>query len=136
MHRLRAEGFVLDDGVEFQPIGSGYIVLAGRILCAGGIYVDVWKVLEVVEGAGPGALVQTVEYSYNAAIPGLGSLLRYDSPHPGHRPHHHVHRYSVLAADKEGAVEDTSDTDWPTLGAVLEELRDWYYGNYENLGSV
>lgn len=136
MHRLRSEGFVLDDGVEFQPIGSGYIVLAGCILCAGGIYVDVWKVLEVVEGTGPGALVQTVEYSYNAAIRGLGSLLRYDSPHPGHRPHHHVHRYSVLAGDKDGTIEDISDTDWPTLGEVLTELRDWYYGNYERLSSV
>lgn len=133
MHQLRAEGFVLDDGVEFQPYGSGYIVMAGRITCAGGIHVDVSKVLRVERESGV-AWVQTIEYSYNAVLPGRGAILRYDSPHESHRPHHHVHRYDVLAGDKDGTVDATSDTDWPTLGEVLTELRDWYYDNYERLG--
>ena len=132
MHRLRAEGFVLDDGVEFQLFGAGYIVLAGRIECVAGICVDVWKVLRV-DGKGASALVQTIEYSYNATITGLGNILRYDSPHDSHRLHHHVHHYDVLAGDRDGTVEDTSDTDWPTLGEVLEELRDWYYTNFDRL---
>lgn len=133
MHRLQAEGFVLDDGVEFQPFGTGLIVLAGRIQCVGGIYVDVWKVLVAVDGSGPAVRVQSVAYSYNAAVPGLGNILRYDSPHAGHRGHHHVHRYDVFSNDRDGTVADTSDTDWPTLGEVLDELRDWYYENFDRL---
>jgi hypothetical protein len=137
MHRLASEGFVLSDGVEVRAVSGGRFVMAGRIDCQGGIYVDVEKYLRVVDGAGAAMRVQTEEYSYNAAIPGLGTILRYDSPHAAeHRPFHHVHRYDVLAWDRHGQVEVVAEDAWPTLGEVLEELREWYHANLERLNSL
>jgi hypothetical protein len=134
MHQLRLGDFVLSDGVELRQLSEGVFVLEGRIECEGGIYVDVWKLLEVVDGEGPDARVQTIEYSYNAALSGRRNIVRYDSPHlDGHRSHHHVHRYDTFADDAEGVAEDLDDEKRPTLGEVLLELREWYFENYEKL---
>ena len=72
-------------------------------------------------------MVQTVAYSYNAALNGRGVILRYDSPHVHHNHLHHVHRYDVLKGDSTGRLEPVDQDEWPTLGEVVEELRVWYY---------
>lgn len=137
MHRLTLAGFVLSDGVELRQLGEGTFVLEGRIECEGGIYVEVWKLLQVVDGEGPCARVQTIEYSYNAVLSGVRNTFRYDSPHlGGHRPHHHVHRYDTFADDVEGVAEDLDDEKRPTLGETLLELREWYSKNCENLNPM
>jgi len=128
---------VLSDGVEFMPFGEQVILVSGRIECAGRLYVDVRKILDVVDGVGGTTRVQSTEYSYNAVLAGRGIVFRYDSPHDdGHRPCHHVHRYDVLADDKEGTIDEFEADDWPTLGEALEHLRVWYFENYEGLNRL
>lgn len=134
MHRLASEGFVLSDGVTLTPFGDGLFLMSGDIECAGDIVVEVTKLLQVVDGHGTAVRVRTASYSYNAHLRGRGNILRYDSPHSDqHRPKHHVHRYDVLAGDRDGTVTDIGDDDWPTLGEVLEELREWYFANAERI---
>ena len=128
MQRLLLGDFVLKDGISIRSFGNGFFLMSGTVECQGPISLEVEKFLGIVDRTGP--LVQTVEYSYNAALQGIGNILRYDSPHPTHNQYHHVHRYDVLNNSAE-KVEPIGDDDWPTLGKVIEELSDWYYGNYE-----
>ena len=85
------------------------------------------KLLAVVDGAGPAAMVQNVYYSYHARLGDAANVLRYDSPHATHHRDHHVHRYDVFAGDANGVVTMHGAAGWPTLGDVLCELRDWYH---------
>lgn len=140
MERLRKEGFILSDNLEFRVLGNGLIELEGLIECLGGIRVEVDKLIEVISGDGPDALVQTARYSYNASLAGRGNILRYDNPHkdrggdsPDHHKDHHVHRYDVFVGDRSGTVAVHGPDGWPTLGEVLCELRDWYYANIDRL---
>jgi hypothetical protein len=127
-------GFIVSDGLAFEALGEGFIFVRGTIGCAGGLYIDVEKILEIVGGEGPRTMVQTISYTYNAAIEGVGNVFRYDSPHAeDHRPFHHVHRYDVLAGDRDGTVEGSS---WPTLGAVIGELQDWFYEHIDELTEI
>lgn len=142
MEGLRKEGFVLSDNLAFQVLGGGLIELVGVIECLGEIRIEVDKLLEVVSGDGPDALVQTARYSYNASLAGRGNILRYDNPHedrgrdiPDHHKDHHVHRYDVFAGDRTGKVTVHGREGWPTLGEVLEELREWYYEHLDKLTS-
>jgi hypothetical protein len=123
-------GFILSDTLEVLPYGARYIVITGSLACLGDIRLDVSKLLEVVDGEGGMARVQTVEYSYNANLPGVGNILRYDSPHPDHNCFHHVHRFDVFDGDREGRAEAC---EWPHLGDVIGELEAWFYDNYERL---
>lgn len=125
--------FVLKDELVFEPFGDGYFVMAGNVECVGSIVLQVRKLLAVLGEPGPKTQVQTVEYSYNASIEGLGNILRYDSPHPSHNQFHHVHRYDPLHGDGIGTVEMIDDDGWPTLGEVLDELRVWYYSNFDTI---
>ncbi len=129
MQRFLADGFVIRDGTGLFAYGAGLFLLDGLIECLGGILLEVRKVLRHMDGRGASMRVQTVLYSYNALLPGRGCILRYDSPHE-HRPTHHVHRYDVLNGDKIGRIEPCA---WPHLGDVVEELRTWYYDNFDKL---
>lgn len=159
MARLVDSGFVLSADLAFRNLGlsndgTATIFLGapapdddddappreGHIECLGGIRLKVEKYIEVLEGEGANALVRTFGYSYNASIGARGNILRYCAPHarPGeadpieHHHHHHKHRFDPL---RVGAPVDvvmiSSEDDRPTLGEVIEELRDWYYEHYE-----
>ncbi|NBB87164.1 MAG: hypothetical protein GVY12_13230 [Bacteroidetes bacterium] len=130
MEHLRLGGFVVSDTLAFSALRNS-ILLTGNIGCKGGINIDVKKRLQVREGEGANALVQTVYYKYNVALSGHGTIFRYDSPHREHRRFHHVHRYDVLSGDSEGTVERIEDDAWPTLGEVVQEAADWYYDHHE-----
>ncbi len=129
-------GFVLIDALELVPVGVGYFVIIGQLSCLGGIVLDVYKLLKVVDGEGSSARVQTISYVYNAHLRGVGNILRYDSPHPDHNCFHHVHRFDVFNGDRDGRVEPIDEEAWPTLGDVLGELQKWFYDNYTRLTSV
>jgi hypothetical protein len=134
MAQMRRGGFVVSDTLTFTPL-PGSILLEGTIRCRGGIYIDVRKRLNVLDGEGANALVQTASYSYNVALEGKGNIVRYDSPHRTHRQFHHVHRYDVLEGNIDGTVERTPEDDWPTLGEVLREAEAWYYDHYDALNA-
>ncbi len=145
MARYVDQGFVLADGLTWrnfpQTFGSGEILVEGTILCASGVRVEVTKTLQILDGAGQTAIVQTVAYSYSAVLTGTGNIFRYCSPHPDdeapHHPHHHVHRFNVLADDDRGTIDLVGDDeDWPTLGEVLGELRGWCADNAERLAAL
>jgi len=129
MQQFIADGFVIRDGTGFTGYGIGLFLLDGPVECQGGIVLEVRKVLKRVDGHGASTRVQTIEYSYNGVLTGRGCILRYDGPHL-HRPMHHVHRYDVLNGDKEGTIQPS---EWPSLGQVVEELRAWYYDNFDKL---
>ena len=120
-------GFVLQDGVTFGPFGDGFFKMSGTIECVGPIIIEVEKLLAVVDPKIP--TVQTCAYSYNAALRGVGNIVRYDSPHPTHHCYHHAHRYAILTGDRDGTVEIIEDDGWPTIGDLIGELETWYYGN-------
>jgi len=132
MGQFVSEGFVLSDGLSLYPVGQGLLVISGEVRCLGGIVLNVAKVLEIVRNDSNNPIVQTVAYSYNASLEGVGNIVRYDSPHD-HRPHHHVHRFDVLNGDSDGTVDDVKDDGWPTIGDLLSELRDFYYANFDRL---
>ena len=95
MEDLRRGGFVGDDTLSFDARAGGELVLAGEIACLGHIVVDVFKVLEVLEGAGADAMVQTLFYSYNVFVRGGNNIIRYDNlhprkDHPGRSPQAHL----------------------------------------------
>ncbi len=132
-----SQGFVTADGCAFTELGNGVLLLSGTVECLGGLfYVDVSKLLAILDGEGPNARVKTVAYSYNAVWRGRGVVWRYDSPHD-HRQFHHVHRHDVLGAEpqRETIAEVDSNT-WPTLGEAIAELRDWYYANYDAIEAI
>jgi hypothetical protein len=129
MGRFVDGGFVLEDTLDMYPVGAGLIVIKGNLPCLGDIRLDVGKLLSVVSGEGSNAMVQTIEYSYNASIH-IGNIFRYDSPHPDHNKFHHVHRFNVFDNDHIGNVDPC---EWPHLGDVIDELQEWYYENYNRL---
>jgi len=121
------DGFV-DAGhdLDFTATEGGFL-LEGVLRCAGGIEIEVRKLVGIVlEEVDP--LVRTRWYSYNVSVHGLGNIFRYDSPHvfdpQGHHAEHHVHRYDVLTGDREGLLEFIHGEDaHPTLGRSSVLLR-------------
>lgn len=136
MEALRRGGFVGDDTLSFDPRAESEIVLAGEIACLGRIVVDVFKVLEVLEGEGADAMVQTLFYSYNVFLRGGNNILRYDNLHPrkDHPDDHHKHTYDWKTGEQlpDSPVWIGAE-EWPTLGEVLREAQSWYYEHRERL---
>lgn len=127
------EGFVAEDhGLEFEAVPGG-LLLEGRLECEGGIRIDVTKLVAyVIEDTDP--LVETRRYRYHVTLRGAGNVFRYDSPHETHNREHHVHRYDLLDGDRRGEVTFLHDEEEvPTLGEVIEEARQWYWANLEDL---
>ena len=134
MEQFLREDFVLSENLSFEDLGDGFLILEGRIECVGNIYIDVFKRIEILEGDGANALVQTIDYSYNAVVRGIGNILRYDSPHPDHNHEHHRHYFDVF--NREEILPPTFIADEhqrPTLGEVIEEVRGWYFDNLDEL---
>ncbi len=136
MQQFIREGFVILDGLVLETLDNS-ILIYGTIVCLGRIYIDVKKELSILSGEGADAMVQTVDYSYNAVLTNVGNILRYDSPHLDHNQEHHVHRYDVLNGDKKGRVEFIYDEEQrPTLGEVIREVEEWFYKHYEELSGL
>jgi hypothetical protein len=134
MQQFLRGGFVRSENLSFNDLGDGFIEMEGVIECDGGIYIEVRKRIEILDGDGADALVQTVDYSYNAAIRGVGNILRYDSPHPDHNREHHVHRFDVFAGvERRPPIFILDESARPTLGEVIEEVQAWYYANLDQL---
>lgn len=128
MRSLESSGIVTHDGLEIKEF-NGFYIMTGRIEVDGGAVVAVEKVIAVVDIAGDRARVQTIFYSYNVQLPGVGTIFRYDSPH-GHRPYDHVHRYDVLNRDSEGNIQPLDHEGVLTLAEVIREAHEWCVSNH------
>jgi hypothetical protein len=136
MHQMRSKGFVGADTLELRDVGAGVLRMRGEIACSGGLVVDVRKFLEVLDGEGQDARVQTFEYKYNAFVRGGHNVLRYDNthPYPGHADAHHKHVYDrETGRQVPGSPFWIGADRWPTLGEVLDELERWYWENRDDL---
>jgi hypothetical protein len=128
MEQFLRAGFVRSENLSFADLGNGLIELSGTIECAGDIYIVVKKLIAVLEGDGPNAIVQTIYYDYNAVLRNAGNILRYDSPHETHNREHHVHRFDPVGHEVSGSPFFLRDeNDRPTLGEVISEVEAWYY---------
>jgi hypothetical protein len=138
LNQFKSTGLVGDDTLDLYAFG-GDLLMQGEIACIGMIVVGVWKILEYTSPQGAPAEVQTLAYSYNVSIRGMGNLFRYDNQHAdwlhyGHRDEHHKHVFNFETGDELADSPLWIGADrWPTLGQVLEEIRDWYGHNRERL---
>src|SRR5271155_1090797 len=82
----------LDTDVLCINYGSEMININIKLLCRGGIIVDVVKKLQILQPSHE-AKVFTKYYSYNASVQGFGSILRFDNArhHLCHSDEHHRH---------------------------------------------
>jgi hypothetical protein len=139
MRSLERDNYVLPggDGLGIERVDGG-LLMSGRIVCVGGVTLDVTKLLAILSGEGDGAIVQTTSYTYHAMIEGLGNLLRYCGPHdtpehPDHKPYHHKHTYDPLGEEVEGHLEEVDPDSRPTLAEVISEACRWYFDHAEEI---
>lgn len=136
MDQFRSRGFVGGDTLQFEFIGSDLLAIFGEIACRGLIVARVEKYLDVLEGEGWDAYVQTYEYRYNFSVRGRGNILRYDNAHsyPDHADAHHKHTYDWKSGKQlPSSPQWVGYERWPTLGEAIEEVERWYWGNRSNL---
>jgi len=129
MESLRKEGFIHEDNLTFEP-KFGLVWLKGEIACKGQILITVFKILDVLEGEGARALVQTSRYNYNASVQGYGNIIRRDNAHahPGHANRFHVHRFDWKSgAELGGSPNCCGPEGWPSLAEFIREVADWYH---------
>jgi len=139
-HNLKFEDWERED--DLSGVSIPQLRLQGLIACRGKISITVDKYLDIIDGSGDDALIQTVSYAYNASVQGFGNILRYDNRddyfvvHSAHKDKHHKHSFNWLT-DTQNFEELTwvGYDNWPTLGQVIEELQDWYWSNYANLAT-
>jgi len=142
--RWESAGFICGDALYFAPCERGY-VCAGFLTCAGGIVIRVEKRLEVQGGQARDPIVQTLDYSYNVSVQGLGVVFRYDNAHgpppdyPKDDPKqqretwHHRHQMPYPpGAPGDGVI--AWDVEWPHLSDVIEEAHEWLQQHGADLG--
>lgn len=134
MGQFDRDGFVDVSALELEPLGAGAIKMVGEIRCQGGLVCTVEKVLAVVDRTNPDdPLIQTDRYAYNVHVAGHGNLFRYDNvhKHPGHADENHRHAFDWRTGEQIGIT--WVGPDWPTLGEVLAEMREWYWAHSAEL---
>jgi hypothetical protein len=131
MQRFLRAGFVRSENLSFTDLGDAFVELDGVIECSGNININVYKRIQIIEGDGPNALVQTVDYSYHAYVANVGNILRYDSPHLDHYQEHHVHRFDTASKQETSVDFIENEEDRPTLGEIISEVENWYYDNVD-----
>lgn len=103
------------------------VVVAGRLSCLGGVYLDVAIALTVDARE----RVEILRYTYHAGIsdPRGRPIFRYDNAHTyareGHPDPHHKHRFDLVTGDEIEPPEWIGEANRPTLHSVLTELEKW-----------
>ncbi len=124
-------GFVLSHDLDaFEPdVLQGELILAGRIECKNGLFLDVDKHLEILDRQGR-LYVRTREYSYQAMIVGSKTrpVFRYDNAHihPSHADDHHKHCVNYQDWTYITPPQWIGHDNWPVLSEVIDELHQWW----------
>lgn len=141
MDRFRVSGFVDGDSLGLEELpAQGIATIKGEIACLGCIVIRVFKILEILEGEGRDAMVQTVRYSYNVSIRLSGqrgaNIFRYDNAHSykDHPDDHHKHYYDWHTGRQlEDRLEWIGEERWPHLSEVIAEAHGWYASHLNEL---
>jgi uncharacterized protein with von Willebrand factor type A (vWA) domain len=122
------DGFVVEDRCAFTFLPET-ILLQGTIVCLDALTVDVEKEIAILSGLKMNARVQTRRFRYHARVRGAHNILRYESAHE-HRPQAHKHVYNTFGDGQEQEIIDLfHENEIPTLGEVIQELREWHQEN-------
>lgn len=136
MDDFRSSGFVGEDSMEFTFLEVGFLTIRGEISCLGNIVVRVDKTLAILDDGTTDPPVQTILYAYNAFVRSRNSFLRHDNAHryPGHSDEHHRHDFDWKTGEHlPGSPSWVGMDGWPTMSKFIEEVRDWYWKNREEL---
>lgn len=105
------------------------LVFSGRLSCADSLYIDVEETFEVMTRAGR-PWIRMVGSKFQAGISGPGPriIFRYDNAHsyPGHPDAFHKHQFDPATWQQADWPVWIGRAQWPSLGDVLEELRQWW----------
>ena len=136
MERFRSapSGFVREDSLQ-KSFDQGIVGLSGEIACLGRIVITVDKTLRILDDSDD-PQVQTISYTYNARVQGVGTIMRHDNihAHSGHPDAHHSHVYDwPNDREVEGSPRHCGEAGWPTLSEFIEKVERWYWTNRERL---
>jgi hypothetical protein len=139
---FRDEGFVLDHTLSIRRRRPDRLILAGRVRCRGGLFIDVETILAVRVTRGR-RQVRPIRYAFHAGVEGAVSrgIFRYDNSHSyvreGHPDPHHRHRFDHRTWQEITPPEWIGKGRWPQLSDVIEELRQWWEttGQFLDLGN-
>lgn len=98
------------------------ISLEGTIICARGVAVRVYKLLDAREAHGQ-LEIRGTHYAYNASLAGQGNILRYDNGHRDVPDEFHRHVFD-LTTGQELSRDIISRNDMPTLAGFLDEVQE------------
>lgn len=142
MEALKSRGFARRDTLTWSS-GVNELQLKGEISCLGNIVISVDKTLEIISGdlsRIDEAIVQTVDYEYNASVReigrGRGNILRHDNAHihPGHIDEHHKHLFDWhTGKDAENSPTWVGVEAWPTLAEFVNTVEKWYHSFRDDL---
>ena len=111
---------------NFYDVGGDLVVqIIGDIFCMGSLVVEVEKYLEAREASNGQIFVRGFSYRYNAYLPGKHNVLRYDNGHDLDEYHRHVWD---IETGEEIHRSIISRNELPTLGEMLDELEDRFFG--------
>jgi len=139
MEGLRRGVFVGEDRLDIeedQESDPRLVLIEGEIGCLVRIVVSVLKTLEVLDGEGLDATVQTVTYSYNVSIRPGHNLFRYDNLHSrrGHPDDHHKHLFDWRTGEElPESPKWIGANGWPTLTEEVIEAERWYWDHRDEL---
>lgn len=119
---LLAVGFVLESLVETRNIAPGLASVAGALLCAHGLAVEIRVVLAI-----RGTECRPVSSAFHASFREQHRpIFRYDDAHSraGHPDDFHRYDYVLAGYRGPGVAQWVGRGSWPSLTAVVAELRD------------
>lgn len=140
--RLTEAGDIMGHSLDERWAEPTEYRIHGRVLCRGGLFVDVDKHLQTNHMVRPAraAKVRTFRYSYHAGLVGASDrcVFRYDNAHPylleGHEDAHHKHRFDHTTWREIESPEWIGAHRWPHLDQVISELLTWWDTQARDLG--
>lgn len=135
LRELEGIGFVISNNLSIDPKSPSpktpFLKMKGNIQLAGNLRMDVEKLLRVQRlPATDEYQIYTVSYSYSLVKNGHHTIFRYCSAHddldtsPHHHKFHHKHVFDPDTGNQRD-VHTLTEEQWPTLGEVLDEAKNW-----------
>ncbi|MFT4040785.1 MAG: hypothetical protein QM692_21570 [Thermomicrobiales bacterium] len=131
LQQFKDDEFVVADGlvrkIAEQP--ADLEILAGRLTCQHSLFLDVQMKLDTtVRGGRIWVRLRTRQYHAGVLGKHPRPIFRYDNshPYPGHPDAFHKHQFDPATWEQPDWPVWIGRENWPSLGDVLEELRQWW----------